>query len=127
LPIVADHFRFVVGGDTHAASHSFAVIECPSGRLVAESTFPASSAGLARAVTWISRHTPGGVDGVLVAVEGTGSYGAVLADRLEDAGYRVVEAANTIGETLARHWQNRCPRRHHGGTLDHGHRSESAL
>lgn len=100
MPIVADHFRFVVGGDTHAASHSFAVIECPSGRLVAEATFPASSAGLARAVAWISRHTPGGADGVLVAVEGTGSYGAVLADRLEDAGHRVVEAPTPSAKRL---------------------------
>jgi transposase len=49
LPIVADHDRFVGGVDTHAATDSFAVISCPSGRLTAESTFPTSSAGLARA------------------------------------------------------------------------------
>jgi transposase len=100
LPIVADHYRFVVGGDTHAASHSYAIIACPSGRLIAESTFPTSSAGLTRAVAWITRHTPGGAAGVLVTVEGTGSYGAVLADRLGNAGYRVVEAPTPSAKRL---------------------------
>lgn len=38
-------------------------------------------------------HDPVGEASVLVVVEGTGSYKAILAERLELAGYRVVEAA----------------------------------
>ncbi len=90
--IVADRYRFVVGVDTHAATHSYAIIGCPSGRLVAEATFPTSNAGLARAQAWISRRTKGARDGVMIATEGTGSYGSVVAGRLEYGGYRVVEA-----------------------------------
>lgn len=100
MPIVADHYRFVVGGDTHAASRSYAIIECPSGRLLAEPSFPASGAGLTRTAAWISRHTPGGASGVLVAVEGSGSYGAVLAERLHSAGDRVVEAPTPSAKRL---------------------------
>src|SRR5699024_4960284 len=51
-----------------------------------------SPAELRRARDWISRRTEGGLDGVLIVVEGTGSYGAVLSDVWQRAGYRVVEA-----------------------------------
>ena len=96
MPIVANTYSYVVGVDTHAASHTYAVIECPSGALIDQATFPTTAAGLDRAVNWIARRalapTSGDLDAVLVAVEGTGSYGAVLSARLSDAGYRVVEA-----------------------------------
>lgn len=43
-----------------------------------------------RALAWIARHTGDDLDAVLVAAEGTGSYGALLSD-VGQAGYRVVE------------------------------------
>jgi hypothetical protein len=89
---VADEYAFVVGVDTHAATHSYAIIEAPNGGVVAEQTFATSPAGLRRARDWIARRTRGDVSGVLVAAEGTGSYGAVLAETLTGIGYRVVEA-----------------------------------
>jgi transposase len=89
---VADCYRYVVGVDTHAATHSYAIIAAPNGALVDQATFPTTAAGLRRARDWIGRRTCGDLDGVLVAAEGTGSYGAVLGDVLSDAGYRVVEA-----------------------------------
>jgi len=89
---VADFYRYVVGGDTHAATHSYAIVAAPSGALLDQATFPTTSAGLRRARDWIGRRTEGDIDSVLVAAEGTGSYGAVLGDVLDDAGYRVVEA-----------------------------------
>lgn len=92
MTIVADHFRFVVGVDTHAATHSYAIIECPTGRIIDQATFPTTTAGLSRAQTWIGRRTNREIDTVLIAAEGTGSYGAVAAGRFEHAGYRVVEA-----------------------------------
>ncbi len=89
---VADFYRYVVGVDTHAATHSYAIVSAPNGALIDQATFPTTPAGLRRARDWISRRTGGDLDGVLVAAEGTGSYGAVLGDVLEEAGYRVVEA-----------------------------------
>jgi transposase len=89
---VADFYRYVVGVDTHAATHSYAIVGAPNGALIDQDSFPTTPAGLRRARDWIGRRTGGDLDGVLVAAEGTGSYGAVLGDVLEAAGYRGVEA-----------------------------------
>lgn len=91
-PIVTDIYRYVVGVDTHAATHTYAIVAATTGALLDQATFPTTPAGLRRARDWIGRRTGGDLDGVLVAAEGTGSYGAVLGDVLEAAGYRVVEA-----------------------------------
>lgn len=92
LSIVADHYRFVVGVDTHAATHTYAIIESPSGRQLGTETFPTTTAGLNRAAAWVGRRTGGDIDGVLISAEGTGSYGAVMAEVMSETGYRVVEA-----------------------------------
>jgi len=76
--LVAKRFRFVVGVDTHAANHSYAVLEAASGGLLDEQTFPTTAAGLGRARDWIARRTDGDLDG--------------LAETLAEVGYRVVEA-----------------------------------
>lgn len=88
---VAETYRYVVGVDTHAATHSYAIVD-DRGALLDQATFPTTPAGLRRARDWISRRTEGDLDAVLVAAEGTGSYGAVLSDVLAEAGFRVVEA-----------------------------------
>lgn len=88
---VAETYRFVVGVDTHAATHSYAMVD-DRGALLDQAAFPTTPAGLRRARDWISRRAEGDLDSVLVAAEGTGSYGAVLSDVLAEAGYRVVEA-----------------------------------
>ena len=89
---VADRYDYVVGVDTHAASHAYAVVATGTGRLLAERSFPTTTAGRSRAATWITKHTRQTPHGVLVAMEGTGSYGATLSADLLEAGYRVVEA-----------------------------------
>lgn len=77
----------VIGGvDTHAETHTAAVIDSV-GRLLGSETFPASRRGYQQLLTWLTRH--GQV--VAVGVEGTGSYGAGLARALSTAGVRVVE------------------------------------
>jgi transposase len=88
---VADIYQHVVGVDTHAATHTYAIVTS-TGALVDQATFPTTITGLNRAVAWIGRRTEGLVDDVLIAAEGTGSYGAVLSEVLEENGYRVVEA-----------------------------------
>lgn len=96
MPIVANTYRYVVGVDTHAATHTYAVIDCATGAVLDEATFPTTPAGLGRAIGWIERRTlissGGDLDAVLAAVEGTGSYGALLSQHLADTGFRVVEA-----------------------------------
>lgn len=93
---VAEVYRFVVGVDTHARVHQYAVVEAGTGRVLDEAGFPTSGAGLARAASWIARRTGGDststVESVLISCEGTGSYGARLAKVLGGGGYRVVDA-----------------------------------
>jgi transposase len=99
-PTVAEVYRFVVGVDTHAKVHQYAIVEAGTGRVLDEGGFPTSSNGLARAAAWIARRTGGDqdstpdsvLDSVLVSCEGTGSYGARLAKLLLQAGYRVIDA-----------------------------------
>lgn len=92
MSIVADHYRFIVGVDTHAASHTYAIMESPSGKLLAQETFPTTPAGLARVASWIGRRSEGDIEGVLISAECTGSYGAIMSEDLATVGYRVVEA-----------------------------------
>lgn len=92
MSIVTDKYRFVVGVDTHAREHQFALIETTTGRVVAEASFATNAAGLRRAASWIGRGTGGDLDSVLISAEGTGSYGAGLARLLAGHGYRVIDA-----------------------------------
>ena len=92
MPSVSEVYRFVVGVDTHAKVHQYAIIEAHTGKVLDEAGFPTSGPGLARAVAWIGRRSGGEVDAVLISAEGTGSYGARLAKVLDQCGYRVVDA-----------------------------------
>lgn len=92
MTIVAETYTYVVGVDTHAKNHHYAICT-PTGVAVDNQQFPTTAAGIRRAVAWIARRTsdadPGGV---LLSVEGTGSYGHTLTEFLLSRGYRVVEA-----------------------------------
>lgn len=91
MAIVAHSHPFVIGVDTHARNHALSILVCPQGELLDEGQFPATTAGLARAVAFVARRTGGDV-AVLWVIEGTGTYGARLARVVADAGYEVVEA-----------------------------------
>lgn len=95
-PIVADTYGFVVGVDTHAATHHYAIIDSRTGGVVDHAEFPTHAKGLLRAVSWIARRTGeptgGDLDRVLISIEGTRSYGAQIAALLTQTGYRVVDA-----------------------------------
>ncbi|GAA1501969.1 transposase [Nocardioides humi] len=100
IPIVADAYEFVVGVDTHAATHHYAIIDTRTGGLLDDAEFPTHNKGLLRAAAWISRRTGeptggptgGDLDRILVSIEGTRSYGAQITALLAQAGYRVVDA-----------------------------------
>lgn len=89
MPVVAEHYSYVVGVDTHARTHTYAVVEAATGRLFGREEFPVNASGIDRAVRWILRSTQGRV---LAAVEGVSSYGAGLVAALEQSSIQVVEA-----------------------------------
>lgn len=91
MTIVAHSHSFVVGVDTHARNHVYAVVAAGTGELVDTRGFPTTIAGINRALAWVGRLT--GADlGVLWVVEGAATYGMVLAGMVEATGYMVVEA-----------------------------------
>lgn len=91
MPFVAEQYAFVIGVNTHAATHSFALINATNGGIIDQAVFPTSPAGLDRARTWITR----GIDAssALVVIEGAGSFGAGLARRVTNSGLPVAEPA----------------------------------
>jgi len=94
--IVAHTHPFVIGVDTHARTHTYAVLTA-AGQHLGTETFPNAAAGRSRAINWAGRRS-GGVTDALWVIEGAGSYGAQLARNVADTGYRVVEAAR-MGRT----------------------------
>lgn len=88
MPIVAESFTHVIGVDTHAKQHAYAIVEAANGKLLEEQSFPTSPNGISRALAWIRRRTGASV---AVAVEGSGSYGATLTRALEAADLTVFE------------------------------------
>lgn len=88
MTIVAEHFDYVVGIDTHARTHTYAIVNTRTGARDGCQTFPVSAAGIHRAVAWIQRHTSGAI---LAAVEGTRSYGATITHALTANNITVVE------------------------------------
>ncbi|MFI5084903.1 MAG: IS110 family transposase [Actinomycetales bacterium] len=100
MSIVAHSHAFVVGVDTHARNHVYAIIAATTGELVDTRDFPTTSAGISRALAWAGRRT--GADfGTLWVIEGAASYGAILAGATAAQGYPVVEAARM--DARARH------------------------
>lgn len=88
MPIVAETFTHVIGVDTHARSHAFALVDATTGKLLEERSFPTSPNGISRALAWMRRRAG---ESVAVAVEGTASYGATLTRALEAAQLSVFE------------------------------------
>ena len=92
MSIVAHTRPFVIGVDAHARTHAIAILACPTGEVIDEGQFPATVAGLQRAIAWVARRTGADLD-TLWVIEGVGTYGARLAHTAADTGYTVVEAA----------------------------------
>jgi transposase len=92
VSIVAHTHPYVVGVDTHARTHTYALVVAGTGELIATEQFPATNAGMDRAVAWAARRTDGDL-ATLWAIEGVATYGARLAAAVGRAGYEVVEAA----------------------------------
>jgi transposase len=89
-PLVADSYDLLVGVDTHAATHTFALLDATTGALLDNREFPTNPAGLRRALAWLERRVED--RSCLVVVDGAGSYGAILTERLATDGHAVAEA-----------------------------------
>jgi transposase len=88
VPLLAEVVDAVVGVDTHRDVHE-AEVAAPSGAVLAQLQVPNSDAGFARLIAWIRASAPG--PRVVVAVEGTRSYGIGLVRALTIAGLQVIE------------------------------------
>jgi transposase len=86
--MLADVVDAVVGGDTHRDTHALELI-APSGVSITTASISNDESGFATALAWIIDHAPG--PRIVVALEGTRSYGVGLARALQAAGLPVVE------------------------------------
>lgn len=91
LSIVAHSHPFVVGVDTHARNHVYAILDATNGALLDTREFPTTTAGINRAIAWVARRTNAEAD-TLWAIEGAASYGAILAGTVSAHGFPVAEA-----------------------------------
>lgn len=79
--------QMMIGGiDTHRDSHTAALLT-HDGRVLGVDQFPTTTAGYQQLLEWLTGHGP--LD--RVGIEGTGSYGAGLAQVLQAAGIVLVE------------------------------------
>jgi transposase len=85
-PNAADPIQIAGGVDTHQDTHTAAVLD-GTGRLLGHRTFTATGAGYRALLAWLRSF--GAV--LVVGVEGTGAYGAGLAEYLRTQGVELVE------------------------------------
>lgn len=93
MTIVAHSRPFVVGVDTHARNHVYAIVTT-TGELLDTGEFPTTKAGINRALAWAGRRIGGDAE-TLWVIEGAATYGAVLTGAVTAQGYEVAEAART--------------------------------
>jgi transposase len=86
--MLADDVAFVIGVDTHALTHTLALVEARTQRTRRSLTLTASRRGYRRALRLARRQAPGCR---VWALEGSGCYGAGLARFLGARGERVLE------------------------------------
>jgi len=98
VTIVAHAHPYVVGVDTHARTHTLAILVAATAELVSAEQFPATGPGMDRAVAWAARRT-GGDLATLWVIEGVATYGARLAAAVSQVGYEIVEAARMDART----------------------------
>lgn len=89
MPMLAELVDAVIGVDTHRDIHQ-AEIATAAGTPIATITLGNDSAGYSELLGWIIEQSPG--PQLVVAIEGTRSYGIGLARAVSAAGLSVVEA-----------------------------------
>lgn len=87
MPNLGQQVEFVIGVDTHKASHTASVVDAAGGE-VATNTVPADAFGYRKILSFGRKHAEGRR---AWAIEGTGSFGSGLTTYLLEQGERVVE------------------------------------
>jgi transposase len=88
MSMLAEVIDAVIGGDTHRDSHALEMAT-PAGVPVSTLSIDNDEDGYTAALAWIAEHTAG--PRIVVALEGTRSYGIGLARFLTAAGLQVIE------------------------------------
>jgi transposase len=83
MPMLAEQYDYVIGGDPDRDTVDLAVLDATSAGFRAHLTQTADAAGYAQMVTWAQRQAPGAR---VWALEGTGNYGAGLERPAIEAG-----------------------------------------
>ncbi|MFL4480519.1 hypothetical protein ACIPUB_19870 [Paeniglutamicibacter sp. ORCA_105] len=96
--IVEGKYAYVVGVDTHARTHTYAIINTATGARTGCEAFPVTAAGKKRALAWTGRNTVGPV---LLAMGGAASHGASLTRTLGRADITGVEVKPRRKQALA--------------------------
>jgi transposase len=87
--IVAEKYQYVVGVDTHARKHVATIVD-NHGAMLAAREVRVTSSQLSGFMTWIRKSTDN-AEKVLLAIEGTSSYGETLTKLALASGFAVVE------------------------------------
>ncbi len=87
MSMLAELVELVIGVDTHADTHTAALVATANGALLTTITVPADAVGYAQLLELAAQH--GGLRAW--AIEGAGGYGAGLTRHLADTGEMVVE------------------------------------
>jgi hypothetical protein len=95
MSMLAELVELVIGVDTHADTHTAALVTTASGALVSTITVSADADGYAQLVEWAEQH--GGLRAW--AIEGAGGYGAGLGRHLAQAEEMVVELDRPLRPT----------------------------
>jgi transposase len=88
MVMLAEQYRYVIGGDPDRDTIDLAVLDTATGGVRAHLADSADAAGYRRMVSWAQQHAPAER---VWALEGTGSFAAGLAMFLAEAGEPVVE------------------------------------
>ncbi len=91
MSIVSRWHPFVVGVNTHARNHVYAILDATNGALLDTQPFPTTAAGINRAIKWVARRAHADAD-TLWVIEGAASYGAILAGTVSAHGFPVTKA-----------------------------------
>lgn len=89
MPMLAEVVDAVVGVDTHRDTHHLEV-STPNGALIAAHSITNTDRGFAEFLAFVAEHAPG--PRIVVAIEGTRSYGIGLARAAAAAGLMVLES-----------------------------------
>lgn len=89
MSIVAHAHPFVVGVDTHARNHVYAILVATTGALLESRSFPTTAAGINRAIDWVASRTGADADTLSLPMTYVRSRAVPLASRLNCVGRRV--------------------------------------